>query len=866
MSQITHIPPSLAGSQTRFTGASHDPDQKYRFEAIFRLLQEDPLFNTHQFTITQETEDPLNNRLIYTIQFENGESTQISIQTEDLLQELNLPYQGHFQFPGPEMNYKEAFRLGNFKDGFTLAATAYFKLTTKTIAEISPQWNYFDPQSRIAVDGDHLVLTKRGLSRFEQLFHSIFNTTTYQEYMDQNTTTINAYQKFLKQEVGSHKVALIEKTFGISLEKMKSEGHPLLPIHIYYFNIGMNDIEMSDATALKTKLSDLPQNSNQKALDYFATPGSVFTMREIRGMLSLFIDTPPEDVTLANIVNKHKKMGLNFCIEAVMTPEVSRDRAFTGKKFSAPIIGAYNEEIKDRKTRRPWVDMQELAQVQPEILNLAPNRDKKTQERCFQEYLCKIAVKKHLMRSSADGSDWRVDSILPSPFKHNGQTVWYHAVQGVDSAHGKLWYVFKPANPDHEKMFPVYRVLRDTCPCPYAQRGGPTISRDVAENAGYKYSNATEQEDREFFDQYTLPVWMGHLFVAHENEDLNKKVASIHKAGEELLSEMTRQHMYRPLKQDESNRLKEKTLEIYGILAKLTPETADDQLKELLKMASDNDQNLFQKLQAKETFPPIVSVGTSLGGFDAQYDVVKHTALRHRIPITNLSVYSHSTLKIRAEDDQVFSEFIIENIKLLKALGVKLELDHITEKGDLVSVFGENRTFLGESLQKRLESESYNAYSNMFPTSLRTFTPNTTSTNDQIQKVDTHIRRVEHLSSQDVNWETQDDTRETTAFEEFRQYCKESQEKYPLDMLHAVANTLGIFNITDTTWRLHRYFYSGDDRILRENRNDKLVVTPNGGQFKSIPTRHLEVEHRLFYNPMPEVLREHFNLGDQQSE
>ncbi|WP_420422171.1 hypothetical protein [Simkania sp.] len=769
---------------------------------------------------------------------QGGKEITLNIDVFELQEELDLSRLSHLTFSSPSTfatNTTEALQAGNFRDGFTLAATSYFELKQKKVSEVPRQWSFFSPQSRLVVDEDKVVLTRRGLSRFERIFHRLFNTNTYREYMRQNTATIEAYQNFLQREVGAAKVNLIERTFGISLDEMKNEGHPLLPSHIHYFNTGMNHIEMRDVEAFKEKIENVfkDYHEEERVIDFFTEEEHNFTMREMRGMLTFF--ETPETTTMKQLHEHFEQAFFNRCVDAVMTPRADWEGAYTGRKFSAPIKGSYNKEVDDYETLRYEIDMQEMAQVHHEILDAASS-DETLSLRIFNEYLVKIAAKKHPMISTADGSEWRVGGIIPSPFRDvHGEIVWYRVDQAVDSAHGKLWYVFKPANEDTSGDFPVFRAMRDTCRQNYALRAGPTLSRDLAEHAGYKYSNTTELEDREFFDQFTLPVWMSYLFAATKENNTDERLQLLKTATEELMQEVAWRFTNLRLTPAEKGRYTEK-LEAFltkksALLAAPSEEAIEDFIDQIKAFASRKDRILFEKLLDGKHPPPVVSGGSSLGGFDAQFDVVKHTAYRHRLPITLMLVYSHSTLKIHEDDDKALTEFMLKHKDVMHAMGGTLAFDHITEDGDIVSMFGSDRTFLGKGLKDQ----------GGFPFEFRVFSPlKETSDSPEILQLGTHIRRVEGLKKgTDIEWADY-------SVEQYEEISRQKRvARATLDAWHWGGVKLGLFGTSDSVWRLSRYFNRGTPHISWEDRNKKLVVKyEERHRFASIHPNHLQTERR----------------------
>lgn len=789
-----------------------------------------------------------------TFEDDHQKTRTVQIYINAIKEELDLESSAHLSFQSTSTNPQTAEERrrvlldSSFKDGFTLAATSYFEIKKPTVSQVPRKWNTFKPQQRLAVAGNDVVLTKRGLSRFEMVFHRVFHTRTYKKYIEQNSQTIEAYQKFLINEIGEEKVSLIERTFGFSLDTMKEEGHPLLPIHVYYFNIGMNDIGMEDVEQLAKKLEDFQydEETQTRALDFFQDSPAPFTMRELRGLLALFKN--PQTVTIGDLVKLRRDPHFfNRCLKALKTPREDLDRVYTGRKFKALLRGTYNQEVDDTKTARLNIDMQELSQLESEILDV-PHDDPQA-DRIFNEYLAKIVSKKAMMRSTADGKEWRVGSIIPSPFRDaKGERVWYRIDQGVDSGHGKLWYVIKPADDSCDQKFPVYRVARDTCPRSYHMRGGPTLTRDIAKEPGYKYSNTTEEEDREFFDQFTLPIWMGHLFMACQINKKDKRsedpqivkeaeeaeqaeLEALERAKDALIDDCVRRYSEKGVSKEEVTRLHQLQEDIEKEFAS-TDKKANHLYRALYKAASEKDQITFNNLTRGVKPRPVVLAGNSLGGFDTQYDLVQHTAARHRIPIVDLSVYTHSTLKIKETDDEIFTHFMRNNDKVLDALNVKLSFDHITEQGDVVSIFGRNRTFLGHQLPGA---------------SFRVFTPLKTSQHPEITQSQKHIRRVEHLKAgEDITWLT-------LSVDQYKQWgARKKIGPRNLDRLHTIGNRI---IATERIWKTSRYLNNRDNRIARKDRNSKLVV-PYKQAHRLTPIPKEQMDTRSSINLDMEAARE----------
>lgn len=733
-SQITHVKSLKKANQ---------------FRALYQHLR-NQIFS-HPFIITNFEIDTRRQMFHITVKLPGENLKKILIPKQELSQDIHAVF---------ERGSSQAFQ-----DGFTLAATTYFQSRKNPESKIPTQWHYLTPQSRIVAQRKQVALTRYGLSRLQQVFCRFFQPKVYQEWVTQNRESVTSYQQFLIAECGREKMKRIEQSFGFSLEKMKEEGEPLLPIYIYYFNIGMNDIEMTDVEAFAKKM--------HKALNTPLDP-QIFTRRELRGIGDLnTLERRFKGLKETADLRVVSPEVFSRCVDAVMTSEADWERVYTGRKFTRTLKGSTTRDIDDRSKIRPWVDLQEIAQTHFEMRHISKSDPRA--EKIFSEYLSKFSVKKRLMRSTMSGK-WRVGALIPSPFKdEQGNTIWYQVVQGVDSGKGKLWYTFKPAHPKHEADYATYRVLRDTSRQGNCQRAKPTISRDLAKEAGYKYNASTALEDQAFYERYTLPIWMGHLYIARSSQDPQERQEALQKA-----LELT--HLNDP-----------SDLDSYGTL---------------------EDHKRLQALLLGKSPPPLTTAGASLGGFDAQYDVMKQTVLRGRIPITAFKIYTHSTLKIGEKDNALFKAFIQKHLPLIQRLGGSIAIDHMIEESDVVPMFGKKRTFLGEGLE------------NLIPVHLRVFKVIPTSTHPQIVDLEPHIRRVEHLEvGKDIEWIPY-----TIAEYRVHSSKKKILGRSP-DFWHTFGRRIGLYALSQIDWRLERLMRPEINRIKHKNRNDKLVVDLKGFQF-----------------------------------
>lgn len=624
---------------------------------------------------------------------------------------------------------------------------------------------------------------------------------------------------------------------------------------------------MDDVKSLGNRISQFfdTNNDSEKLLPILKGENYPFTWREARKILEMV----GKDGTVGDLRNALEspfpfetltEKTFGKLVSLLETPAKDWEAIYTGRKFQKPIIGAYNEEITDRKTFRPWVDQQELLQVFQEMKNPFPEQEvePKKLDHYFYEVLSKIVVKKHLMRSLSE-DEWRVGALIPSPYKNDrGETIYYRVDQGVDSGHGKMWYVFRPACEDDDRSLPVIRVPRDTTPDDYAMRGGPTISRDLAEHAGSLYSSTTLQEDKAFFREFTLPVWMGYLAVAKKSLDqvseegpFDSLISHLNHVHRAIIEEISGQILLGTLAQNEGEKI------LRG-LKKLLTKAETPGLMQLSAIKDYVAATLFTVPHEKDDLHrltelaqgraprPFASVGNSLGGFDAQNDLLRHTFGENRIPITRLDLYTHSTLKIDQKDDDLFTDFILTHKDLLLNLDVHLSFQHVTELDDIVSLVTDG-TFLGRGLQLAAKQTEEELPADV---SLRVFIIIPFSESEEIQEKDVHFRRIEHLEKgKDFILLGQ-----FSSIREYDNYARSYQfQGRRLESWRTMGIQLNLSGKSDTIWRISRFFSELRHPIPKKNTNDKLVVSynPEGKQQHTFVLVHLTPElDKIFYRPV----------------
>ncbi|WP_194848060.1 hypothetical protein [Candidatus Neptunochlamydia vexilliferae] len=561
-----------------------------------------------------------------------------------------------------KLSFQSSSSNSYYQDAYTQAATKFYG--SKKVEQLDLNRGWFEKRPRLVFEDSKLRISE-GYSLPQIIYLFFFNFGKLKNWYNQNQSTIQEYKKFLESECGADKVKQIEKTYGFSLDEMIKTSTPLEPRHVYFFNIGMNNIEDKDTSNLYKRIKD----------------NEPLTGREKRAVEKL-------EINLEAIKTQTYEESFATLMQILETPSEDWGRLYTGREFGKVIGGSYNKDIEDRDTFRPWVDQQELLQVYQLLKNpfSRGNVDQSTPEgrqtldRFFFEMLTKVVVKKHLMRKGSDGT-WRVGAIIPSPYKDKkGNTIYYRVEQGVDSGFGKFWYVFRPISDDPTIL--VIRAPRDTSKDGYAQRGRPTLTRDASATPGELYSDTTKVEDKKFFSEFTLPLPLAYLAAHLQNGEGEKSFDKVHARLLEKVDNNTKIWL-----EGAYSQFREGEAYFHFYL-------------ELLKgYYGKDDWERFEDLLAGKKPRPLASIGNSLGGYDAAHDAVTYTAKENRIFISDFTVYTHSPLKVSEKDDTIFATFIKDNIELMDNLDINLTLDHIAEIADIVPLYPAG-TFLGRHLQE----------------------------------------------------------------------------------------------------------------------------------------------------------------------
>lgn len=571
----------------------------------------------------------------------------------------------------------------------------------------------------LTTDAQGLYLSKqsRSLSREEQ---------------EENRRTVRAYREFLIHEYGTRKINQVVITYQpelktvLDLGELERLGEPLTSEHIYYYNMGLHDFEMSDVhefiqCAKKQSLLGRHEKGLNRAFS------SWNERQQFLDRCKKLNDSPLVDMDLPTFQT----------LMTILMPPTDQDHLYTGRKIEGCIQGSYTG-TRFCISYQPWLDQQELLQLFNELKN-SPDGD------AFYELLSKSVVKKSLMKTEAgyENYTWRVGELIPGP-----NNVWYRIEQGID-AQAKFFYLLVPAHPDYPKETPVILLYRSTASDPYAQGGGASVQSDLNPRKlpGVDARKYAWEYEATFLQPFTAPMWLIYYQKGLHAQTEKAQLEFFQKAAS-LLSIVPH---------DLSKEILQKKLEKH---AALYPEEWDPEKREFI---GKSDR-------------PLAILGDSLGGSFAQNAITTHLSAVDRAPLVPITCFAHSAPLIKKEGTYGTEQFF----SFVKEHGAhfpgSIQVEHLWEQGDpvpkqIVYVKEGQEISEGAHLGHGLPSKGAG-----YQIRARFFTPLANSTVPEIRDQLPHERRYLHGKGQlGIDYEVQevtvsdfDNTQESPALAKLR--------------------------------------------------------------------------------------------------
>lgn len=379
-----------------------------------------------------------------------------------------------------------------------------------------------------------------------------------------NKSTVSAYYDFIVREYGPQKLLKAERDYGIDLQGMIERGEPLTPEHVYRLNIGLAKVGLDEIEDLLKKLPALknalekaaPSQTIGEVLQEVGLPLRFLHAFECEvssgseddtqssGSESSFVDSAELFLDWISFIDPLPKT-VSECTEGqmqeLMRPfyqdEQAFERSLTGRKIHKPLQSGYTTaELGQEKL---WVDHQEVAQVFRQMQS-TDNWD------LWLEKLDHVVVKANLLDGN-DATGYKLTAIIPAPLSVDGHSRWYQVSRLVSNGHGIFTYTIVPLGSD--STLPAIFVARSTASSEYAFHGTESLLNDLnsLNPPGYEGQILNDPYDAEFFKDYTIPKWVGHLEVARASKEQDEVYSNLRKANFALHNAFIKKNETKPL-------------------------------------------------------------------------------------------------------------------------------------------------------------------------------------------------------------------------------------------------------------------------------------------------------------------------------
>ena len=418
-------------------------------------------------------------------------------------------------------------------------ADPYTRLATLAFERFEPQWKtqdqakLFDCRYRFILKDNQLLLIDK---------RSPLATRRAKKAAGE------AYKAHLIKQYGQDKIDYIKHLIGMKRDTFAE----LTPEHIFRINCSTTNLEAQEVKSGINALIQLNAHTDPSPLflDFASNhiPGYLAcgvnraliqfssashpTFQHFKEWMSVqsFSTRPVESVS--NTV-------LQRWLKIFLPTEAELDNAFTGKKILSEINGVYS--CGEYEKFKPWLDQQELTQTFKSLVDSSS----------FESYLEKlthIVVKKHLVRRHPT-EGLRVGALIPAPPKEVGGLSRWYSVTSFSTNEYNYSYTLESLNND--PSLPAIKLCRNTSPSSYAAYSSKSIINDLnlLNSPGYMELPNLDHPDEDFFNQRTIPLWVGYKELAmrkmQEKASNIEVIALLEKANDALLK--SEQEKHRPL-------------------------------------------------------------------------------------------------------------------------------------------------------------------------------------------------------------------------------------------------------------------------------------------------------------------------------
>lgn len=417
-----------------------------------------------------------------------------------------------------------------FSDPFTeLATLAFQRLEPSFISK-----DYFQPE-----DCDFcFVKVKDKLLLVNQKNKTI--------HKSDSKAVVKLYKDYLIQEYGPEKVAYIEFLYKIDLDHTEV----LTPEHIYRFNMGVNNLEVQDLEVFLARChetiawfdpfgeSSFKESDSQIPLmEYFSRTSLNFHNREKRGILAALREELKAEPTLNDFrewlyqlaplpdsIDEASPEQLQTLMKVFTLKPEELNAALTGRRIYEFIKSGYTNAEKNEY--KPWIEQQQLLQISPKL-----ESSKDLLE--YHEKLAFVIAKNHLVREHPT-EHFRLGAIIPGPKDSDGQEHFYKVTSFISNSFGIVSMSLERVCNDPQVM-PI-KIYRSTASSPSSLQAVESVLNDlyIVSSPGYKGMEIADPYEAIFYQQRTIPFWVGYLTLAS-----NEKVSETIESAKKMLQDLT---------------------------------------------------------------------------------------------------------------------------------------------------------------------------------------------------------------------------------------------------------------------------------------------------------------------------------------
>lgn len=328
---------------------------------------------------------------------------------------------------------------------------------------------------------------------------------------DRCEKAVNIFRNYIKHEYGEERVEQINHLYKLRLDNITE----LTPEHVYRFNIGTTNVEISHVHDTARNLATLYDQTARLSprTDFENIKNDVVplsAMKRLHEVLSK--EKGGEKVTLQDFRNWMERRGrlegdpanlpsrtIEDLINILVPSPIDLEKSYTGRKIFGMIKSSYSTaEIKEYK---PWVDQQELMQIREELINARTPG-------AYHEILAHVVVKKHLARDDANNG-YRVGALIPARAEPGQEPRWYSVSSCITNGYTYSYTLNGVAS---DTQLPAIKLFRSTASSPYALYSQGTVMSDVNQlNApGHLGQKMIDSYEKKFFEDRSIPSWVGY--------------------------------------------------------------------------------------------------------------------------------------------------------------------------------------------------------------------------------------------------------------------------------------------------------------------------------------------------------------------